>query len=96
MAQKLDPEARKIALAELVGWTLDDERDAISKTFKFKTFNAAFGWMARVAMRAEQLDHHPEWSNVYNTVEVTLTTHDADGLTDLDVKLATAMDSYAA
>ncbi|MEM1306423.1 MAG: 4a-hydroxytetrahydrobiopterin dehydratase [Pseudomonadota bacterium] len=96
MAQKLDPEARKIALAELVGWTLDDERDAISKTFKFKTFNAAFGWMTRVAMRAEQLDHHPEWSNVYNSVEVTLTTHDADGLTDLDVKLATAMDSYAA
>ena len=69
--------------------------DAIAKTFRFKDFNAAFGFMTRVAIRAEQLDHHPEWFNVYNRVEVMLTTHDADGVTDLDVTLATFMDEIA-
>jgi 4a-hydroxytetrahydrobiopterin dehydratase len=83
------------AIAQLDGWTAHAERDAILKTFRFKDFNSAFGFMARVALRAEQLDHHPEWSNVYNRVEVLLTTHDADGVTDRDVALARFMDEAA-
>jgi len=84
------------ALAKLSGWNkLEGDRDAIQKTFKFKDFNQAFGFMTRVAIRAEQLDHHPEWFNVYNRVEVTLATHDADGVTDLDVTLAAFMDEVA-
>jgi len=84
------------ALAKLSGWSKGEgARDAIQKTFKFKDFNAAFGFMTRVAIRAEQLDHHPEWFNVYNRVEVTLATHDADGVTDLDVTLAAFMDEVA-
>lgn len=75
------------------GWAMADGREAIVKTFRFKDFNAAFGWMTRVAMWAEKLDHHPEWSNVYRTVTVTLTTHDAGGLTALDVELAGKMDA---
>jgi 4a-hydroxytetrahydrobiopterin dehydratase len=82
-------------LATLPGWTQVSGRDAISKTFVFRNFNEAFGWMSRVAMMAEKLDHHPEWSNVYKTVEVTLSTHDADGLTALDIKLARFMDKAA-
>jgi 4a-hydroxytetrahydrobiopterin dehydratase len=93
VAQKLTPEARKAALAKLQGWSETPGRDAISKTFVFKDFNAAFGFMTRGALVAEKLDHHPEWSNVYKTVEVTLSTHDADGLTELDAKLAEAMDA---
>lgn len=77
------------------GWALVEGRDAIAKTFTFKDFNAAFGWMTRVALVAEKLDHHPEWFNVYKTVKVTLTTHDAGGLSDLDVKLARKMDALA-
>ena len=77
------------------GWALVEGRDAIAKTFTFKDFNAAFGWMTRVALVAEKLDHHPEWFNVYKTVKVTLSTHDADGLTKLDVKLARKMDALA-
>ncbi|HEX7760936.1 MAG TPA: 4a-hydroxytetrahydrobiopterin dehydratase [Caulobacteraceae bacterium] len=77
------------------GWTAADGRDAIVKTFKFKDFNAAFGWMTRVALAAEKLDHHPEWFNVYNRVEVLLATHDADGVSDLDVTMAKAMDAAA-
>ncbi len=92
MAEKLQGPDRDKALADLTGWAEVDGRDAISKTFVFKNFNEAFGWMSRVAMQAEKLDHHPEWSNVYKTVEVTLATHDADGITDLDVKLARFMD----
>jgi 4a-hydroxytetrahydrobiopterin dehydratase len=84
------------ALARLSGWSkLEGDRDAIQKTFKFNDFNQAFGFMTRVAMRADQLDHHPEWFNVYNRVEVTLATHDADGVTDLDVTLASFMDEAA-
>ncbi len=83
------------ALAQLSGWSAAEGRDAIVKTFKFKDFNAAFGWMTRVALAAEKLDHHPEWSNVYNRVEVLLATHDADGVTELDVALAKAMDEAA-
>ena len=74
------------------GWELLEERDAISKTFKFRDFTEAFGWMAQVALAAEKHDHHPEWFNVYNRVDVTLTTHDAGGLSELDVALAHLMD----
>ena len=84
------------ALKQLSGWSaLPGDRDAIAKTFRFKDFNAAFGFMTRVALKADQLDHHPEWFNVYNRVEVTLATHDADGVTELDVKLAAFMDDVA-
>lgn len=81
------------ATAKLKGWAAaPGERDAIVKTFTFDDFNAAFGFMTRVALKADQLDHHPEWFNVYNRVEVLLATHDADGVTDLDVELASFMD----
>ena len=84
------------ALKGLPGWSaLAGERDAIARTFRFRDFNTAFAFMTRVAMKAEQLDHHPEWSNVYNRVEVVLATHDADGVTELDVTLATFMDEAA-
>jgi 4a-hydroxytetrahydrobiopterin dehydratase len=95
MAQKLAGESRKTALARLSGWSEITGRDAISKTFTFKNFNEAFGFMTRAALVAEKMDHHPEWSNVYKTVNVTLSTHDAGGLTELDVKLAEAMDRIA-
>ncbi len=91
MAEKLQGPDREKALADLTGWAEVDGRDAISKTFVFSNFNEAFGWMSRVAMQAEKLNHHPEWSNVYKTVDVTLATHDAGGVTDLDVKLARFM-----
>jgi 4a-hydroxytetrahydrobiopterin dehydratase len=84
------------ALGRLTGWAkAAGERDAITKTFKFNDFNAAFGFMTRVALMADKLDHHPEWFNVYNRVEVTLATHDADGVTELDVQLAQFMDAAA-
>jgi 4a-hydroxytetrahydrobiopterin dehydratase len=95
MAQKLTAEARKSALARLSGWSEVAGRDAITKTFTFKDFNHAFGFMTRAALVAEKMDHHPEWSNVYKTVAVTLSTHDAGGVTELDVKLAEAMDRIA-
>jgi 4a-hydroxytetrahydrobiopterin dehydratase len=96
MAQKLTGQSRTAALAKLSGWRDLNDRDAISKRFQFKDFSEAFGFMARAALIAEKLDHHPEWFNVYNKVDVTLSTHDAGGLTDLDVKLAEAMDKLAA
>jgi len=80
------------ALVQLTGWSAAEGRDALAKTFRFKDFNAAFGWMTRIALAAEKMDHHPEWFNVYNRVEVTLATHDADGVTELDVELARIMD----
>jgi 4a-hydroxytetrahydrobiopterin dehydratase len=83
------------ALKQLSGWAPAEGRDAIVKTFKFADFNAAFGWMTRVALAAEKLDHHPEWSNVYSKVEVLLATHDAGGVTALDVELAKIMDAAA-
>ena len=95
MAQKLSGEARKAALAKLKGWSDVSGRDAISKKFVFADFNQAFGFMTRTALVVEKLDHHPEWFNVYKTVEVTLSTHDAGGLTELDVKLAETMDKLA-
>jgi len=92
MAQKLTGEARASALAKLIGWHEVADRDAITKRFEFKDFNQAFGFMATAALVAEKMNHHPEWFNVYNKVDVTLSTHDAGGLTDLDVMLAEAMD----
>ena len=95
MARKLDPAARGDALAALDGWNDVEGRDAICRSFEFKDFNAAFGFMARCAMMAEKMDHHPEWFNVYNKVEVTLATHDAGGVTELDIRLATFMNEIA-
>lgn len=95
MAQKLDDAARKALAQHLPDWKMTDGRDAIAKTFKFKDFNAAFGFMTRTALVAEQMNHHPEWVNVWNKVDVTLSTHAAGGLTELDVKLAEAMDRIA-
>ena len=92
---KLDEAARKSMPAQLPGWRMAEGRDAIQKTFQFKDFSAAFGFMTRAALVAEKMDHHPEWSNVWNRVEVTLSTHDAGGLTELDIKLAQAMDKIA-
>lgn len=96
MAEKLEGVARDTALESLDGWNVVSDRDAIAKDFKFKDFSEAFGWMARVALKAEKMDHHPEWLNVWNRVEVTLSTHSAGGLTELDIKLARAMDKLAA
>jgi len=95
MTEKLSDTARKTVLQPLIdsGWTLDEERDAISKSFKFDDFTEAFSWMTRAAMWAEKWDHHPEWSNVYNTVDVVLTTHDVGGLSSLDAKLARKLDA---
>jgi 4a-hydroxytetrahydrobiopterin dehydratase len=95
MAQKLGAEARKAALTRLSGWSEAPGRDAITRKFVFADFNAAFGFMTRAALVAEKLDHHPEWFNVYKTVEVTLATHDAGGVTELDMKLAEAMNRIA-
>ena len=81
------------ALDQLAGWSAVEGRDAIRKSFRFPDFSTAFAWMVRIAMAAEKLDHHPEWNNVYNRVEVTLTTHDVGGVTDKDVRLAWAMDA---
>ncbi len=93
--QKLEPATRARALRALKGWKSVAGRDAIAKTFKFDTFNAAFGFMSRAALVAEKMDHHPEWFNVYNRVEVTLATHDAGGVTQLDLELARAMNAIA-
>ncbi|MBS0471175.1 MAG: 4a-hydroxytetrahydrobiopterin dehydratase [Proteobacteria bacterium] len=90
---KLGAEA---ALKSLPGWRAVDGRDAIARKFDFADFNAAFGFMTRVALLAEKMDHHPEWFNVYNKVEVTLATHDAGGVTQKDVDMARAMDGWAA
>jgi 4a-hydroxytetrahydrobiopterin dehydratase len=95
MPQKLSADARKTAVAKLAGWSDAQGRDAIAKKFTFKDFNEAFGFMTRAALIAEKLDHHPEWFNVYKTVEVTLSTHDAGGVTELDIKLAEAMNRLA-
>ena len=94
MVTKIGAEA---GTAQLTGWQVKPgDRDAIEKTFKFADFKIAWGFMTSCALQAEQMDHHPEWFNVYNKVEVTLTTHDADGVTELDVKLAGFMDALAA
>ncbi|MBT4739532.1 MAG: 4a-hydroxytetrahydrobiopterin dehydratase [Rhodospirillaceae bacterium] len=95
MVEKLSPDTRTQALADLPHWLEVEGRDAIQRTFKFPDFNAAFGFMTRCALKADQMDHHPEWFNVYNRVDVTLTTHDADGLSERDVSLAKFMDEAA-
>jgi len=95
MADKLSSEARGEALSSLNGWAETEGRDAISKKFEFRNFSAAFGWMTRVALAAEKINHHPEWLNVWNKVEVTLSTHDAGGLSELDIALAKKMDALA-
>lgn len=95
MRAKLNQAERAAALQELSGWREDPARDAIVKTFVFQNFVEAFGFMTQAALVAERMDHHPEWSNVYKTVNVLLTTHDAGGLTKLDVDLARAMDLAA-
>jgi 4a-hydroxytetrahydrobiopterin dehydratase len=94
--QKLDAASRAKALADLSHWRAAPGRDAIQRTFTFADFNAAFGFMSRCALKAEKMDHHPEWFNVYKTVEVTLATHDVGGVSTLDVELAKFMDQAAA
>jgi 4a-hydroxytetrahydrobiopterin dehydratase len=95
VAQRLTGEERKSALSALPGWAEAGGRDAIAKTFVFKDFNEAFGFMSRAALVAEKHDHHPEWTNVYKTVEVVLSTHDAGGVTGKDIELAGAMNAIA-
>ena len=95
MLERLTVEARKAALTELSGWSETQGREAIARTFTFKDFNEAFGFMSRAALVAEKNDHHPEWKNVYKTVEVVLATHDAGGVTKLDIQLAKAMNGIA-
>src|ERR1700709_1111360 len=95
MAERLSAEARKAALKGLPGWSEVAGREALARTFTFKDFSEAFGFMSRVALVAEKRDHHPEWRNVYKTGEVMLATHDAGGVTALDVELAKAMNAIA-
>ena len=95
MVEKLSESERTISLNRLSGWDLVQDRDAIVKSFQFKTFNQAFGFMTRVALIAEKLNHHPEWFNVYNRVDITLSTHDAGGLTELDIQLAEKIDKVS-
>ena len=93
MAGKLGETEREASLAALPDWTWEEERDAIMRSFRFGDFNQAFGFMTRVALLAEKADHHPEWSNVWNRVDILLTTHDAGGLTQRDIDLAAAIDA---
>ena len=96
MVEKLTPENRKTALGKLPEWRYAAERDAITRAFKFGDFSEAFAFMTRVALAAEKMDHHPEWSNVYNRVEIALSTHDAGGVSERDIALATIVDAIAA
>ena len=91
--EKLTEEERESWLSALEDWGMADGKDAIERKFEFEDFSEAWGFMSRVALLAQEHDHHPEWFNVYNTVEITLTTHDADGLSHRDVKLAKAIDA---
>jgi 4a-hydroxytetrahydrobiopterin dehydratase len=96
MAAPIGSDLRAAALAKLPAWSAVEGRDAITRTFTFADFSQAFGFMARAALAAEKMDHHPEWTNVYKTVTVTLTSHDAGGVTERDIRLAEAMDRIAA
>ncbi|HLG87898.1 MAG TPA: 4a-hydroxytetrahydrobiopterin dehydratase [Alphaproteobacteria bacterium] len=96
MMQPLNDAERKAALSELSGWSLVENRDAISRSIRFKDFSAAWGFMSRVALAAEAMDHHPEWFNVWNRVDIVLSTHDAGGLTKRDIDLARRIDALAA
>lgn len=91
MVEKLTKNEKLNALKSLEGWKSEEIRDAISKSFKFKSFNAAFAFMTQCALRAEKQDHHPEWFNAYNVLDVTLITHEAEGITPRDVDMATFM-----
>ena len=95
MPEKLADAQRRRAMASLEGWRKVRKREAIEKTYRFPNFSAAFAWMTKIAIRAEHLDHHPEWTNIYNRVTVVLTTHDAGGLTQRDIDLARYMDKSA-
>ena len=95
MAARLASQEIRQELAKLDGWELTASETSIRRQFRFRDFSEAFGFMSRVALAAEKLDHHPDWSNVYNRVEVVLTTHDAGGLTELDFRLAAVMDGLA-
>lgn len=95
MTQRLSPEAAQKALSILDGWTAVRGREAIEKTFTFRNFSEAWGFMSRVALEAERMNHHPEWSNVWSRVHVVLSTHDVGGLSELDVRLAAAIDAVA-
>ena len=92
--QRLTETETAVLLAEVPGWTLRADGKAIERQFKFGDFNAAFGFMTRVALYADKYDHHPEWFNVYNRVEMTLTTHDADGLSQRDAAMARAIEGF--
>jgi 4a-hydroxytetrahydrobiopterin dehydratase len=94
MVDKLEDSEIQSALEELPGWARHESRHAIVKSFKFKSFSEAWGFMTRVALAAEKADHHPEWYNVYNRVQVTLTTHDCDGLSERDIGLAKEIESF--
>lgn len=93
MNKKLSITDRNKAIKKLKGWQLVKGRSAITKTFEFKNFNAAFSWMTAMALHAEKLDHHPEWSNIYNKIHVILSTHDSEGVTVLDIEMATIMNN---
>jgi len=95
MIKKLNDAERRDALSQLPGWAMVKNRDALHKTFVFEDFNAAFGFMTRVALEAERINHHPEWTNIYRTVNVILSTHEVEGITSLDVDLARFMDVSA-
>ncbi|MCA1749415.1 MAG: 4a-hydroxytetrahydrobiopterin dehydratase [Sphingomonadales bacterium] len=93
MVDRLDEETRNEALEALADWEYDADRDAITLSLEFDDFNEAFGFMTRVALLADKMDHHPEWSNVYNKLDILLTTHDAGGLSERDVRMAKAIDA---
>lgn len=95
MAERLKPEDRAAGLNALPGWHLCEGREAITKSFKLRDFREAFGFMTQIALVAEKMNHHPEWSNVYRSVDITLSTHDVGGLSKLDLDLATAIDKIA-
>ena len=96
MPEKLSQDEINTALQDLDGWEQPEGQDFIKKTFKFKNFTRAWAFMSASALLAEKMNHHPEWFNVYNRVEITLNTHDAGGLTELDIKMAKRMNGYAA
>ena len=95
MAEKISTDERSRALAQLDGWEAAKDREAIVKEYRFANFSQAFAWMTQVALLAEKMDHHPEWTNVYSRVSVALTTHDAGGITRNDLDMAKQMDLYA-
>ena len=94
MTAKIDPQTLEAELSTLDGWAIVDGRGAIKKSYKLKNFNEAWSFMSRVALLAEKMDHHPEWFNVYNKVDITLTTHDAGGVSEKDITMAKAIDAF--